>query len=191
MRDDIHKRVPRPPAVQRWVRLSVNDADREGGRSFDGLQAAAEDTCKREIGKGFVQNLLTALNRPDHLFAPLSDVISPRDLNGRGGPAEAEVITECKRLMASGVSPQAAGAQAIETTMRNRIAADIRVTAATLPQRDRKTPVVLDSMRADAQRLNYRALAESVCNGQIYEARRRVAPAIDLDSDLRGLGGGQ
>jgi hypothetical protein len=189
MRDDIHKRVPRPFRVQQWVRLSVNDADREAGRSFNGLEAAAGDACRREFGKNFVQNFLEALNRGDQLFAPLSDVASPRDLSGRGSPAESETITEAKRLIAMGVSRQSVGVQAIETTMRNRVAADIRVTAATLPARDPKTPVVLDNMRADAQRLDYRALAERVCNGQVHETRRSNTQSFDVDVDLRGSGG--
>jgi hypothetical protein len=185
MRDDIHKRVARPFKVQNWVRLCVNDADREGGRSFAGLQDAADDTCRRELSKPFVQNLINALNATGQLFAPLSDVVSPRDLGGRGGHTEQEVVTETKRLIAIGVSPQSAGKQAIETTMRNRVTADIRVTAAVLPPNDKKTPVVLSSMRSDAQRLNYSALADNVCNGRVYEARQRTTREIDLDGDLR------
>jgi hypothetical protein len=187
MRDDIHKTVPRPPAVQRWVRLAVNDADRLADRGFDGLQAAMRDTCRRELSPSFVQELHRALGGPGGLFGHLSDAVSPRDLRGRGGPAEWEVLNEAKRLIAVGGQSQSVAQRAIETVMRNRADADIRVTAAVLPRRDKKTLVVLESMKSDASRMDYGALAESVCNGQIYEPLRRHR-RLDLDADLRGGG---
>lgn len=185
MRDDIHKTVPRPPAVQRWIRLAVNDADRLADRGFDGLQMAMRDTCRRELSPSFVQELHKALSGPSGLFGHLSDAASPRDLQGRGGPVEWEVLSEAKRLVAVGAQPQSVAQRAIETAMRNRADADIRVTAAVLPRRDKKTPVVLESMKSDASRMDYRALAESVCSGQVYEPVRRHG-RLDLDADLRG-----
>ncbi|MDF0522193.1 hypothetical protein GPL17_35955 [Bradyrhizobium yuanmingense] len=188
MRDDIHKKVPRPPKVQRWVRLSVNDADRLAGRGFDGFQDAMHDACRRDLGAGFIAELKKALNGPGGLFGHLSDAASPRDLRGRGGPAEWEVLTEAKRLVATGVSPQTIAQRAVETVMKNRADADIRVTAAVLPRYDKKTAVLLESMKSDARRMDYKALAASVCSGQIYERSNRSAGALDLDGDLRGGG---
>ena len=188
MRDDIHKRVPRPPKVQRWVRLSVNDADRLAGRGFDGFQDAMSDMCRRDFSPSFVAELNKTLGAPSGLFGHLSDAASPRDLRGRGGPAEWEVLTEAKRLVATGVQPHLIAQRAIETIMKNRADADIRVTSAVLPRYDKKTAVVLESMKTDAARLDYRALAESVCNGQIYERPNRGARGLDLDGDLLGRG---
>jgi hypothetical protein len=188
MRDDIHKTVPRPPAVQRWVRLTVNDADRLADRGFDGLQAAMRDMCRRELSPSFVQELRKALSGASGLFGPLSDAASPRDLHGRGGPAEWEVLNEAKRLIAKGVQSQSVARRAIEAAIGNRADADIRVTAAVLPRWDKKTSVVLESMKSDARRMDYGALAESVCNGQVYEPPRRHGRALDLDTDLRGGG---
>jgi hypothetical protein len=186
MRDDIHKRVPRPPKVQRWVRLSANDADRLAGRGFVGFQDAMRDTCRRDLSPGFIVELNKALSGPSGLFGHLSDAASPRDLRGRGGPAEWEVLTEAKRLVATGVQPQVIMQRAIETAMKNRADADIRVTTAVLPRYDKKSAVVLESMKSDAARMDYRALAESVCNGQIYERPNRGAGVLDLDGDLLG-----
>jgi hypothetical protein len=183
MRDDIHKSVPRPSAVQRWVRLSVNDADRVADRPFDGLQNAMRDACRREIKPDFVRELNKALNGPAQLFGLLSDVGSPRDLNGRGGPAEWEILGEAKRLCAKGVKPSDITQAAIASVMRNRIEADIRVTEAVLPRFDRKTPIVLDSMRSDAKRTDFSTFAESVCNGQAYEVRKPDR-SLDLDGDM-------
>ena len=188
MRDDIHKKVPRPPKVQRWVRLSVNDADRLAGRGFEGFQEAMRDTCRRDLSPSFVVELNKTLSGPSGLFGHLSDAASPRDLRGRGGPAEWEVLTEAKRLIATGAPPDIIAQRAVETVMKNRADADIRVTTAVLPRHDKKTAVVLESMKADAARMDYRALAESVCNGRIFERPNRGAGALDLDGDL--LGGG-
>lgn len=193
MRDDIHKRVPKPPAVQKWVRLSVNDADRRTDRPFDALQDAMRDTCRRELSPTFVGALVQALNAPAELFGHLNDAASPRDLGGRGGTAEWEVLSEAKRLIAKGTQPQLTAHAAIASVMKTRVDADIRVTAAVFPRRDIKTPVVLDSMKADARRVDFHAFADSVCNGQVYEPRSRARPAIDLDGDMRGTrsGGGR
>lgn len=188
MRDDIHKRVPRPPAVQRWVRLTVNDADRLADRGVDALQSATVDVCRRELSRAFVQELNKALNGPSGLFGHLADAASPRDVHGRGGPAEWEVLNEAKRLLAIGIHPQSVGQRAIEMTLRNRVDADIRVTAAVLPRQDKKTAIVLESMKSDARRLDFQALAESVCRGEVYERPRRRGRALDLDEDLRGGG---
>lgn len=70
--------------------------------------------------------------------------------------------------------------------MRSRADADIRATAAVLPRGDAKTPVVLEAMRDNARRVDYSALAETVCNGDVYEVRRGTRSTIDLDGDLRG-----
>lgn len=188
MRDDIHKKVPRPRSVQTWVRLTQNDADRGVGRPFEAFVECQRDSARRELSKTFVQNLVEQCSRAKTLLGPLGDVISPRDLGGRGGPAEMEVLSEAKRLIANG-----AGADtprlAIQTFLEGRAQADIRATAAVLPPRDRKTPVMLESMHADAARADYRGIAGSVCSGEVYERRGKRA-GLDIDADLRTPGKG-
>ena len=183
MRDDIHKTVPRPRSVQNWVRLTQNDADRGAGRPYDAFIECQRDSARRELSKTFVQNLNEQSARAATLLGPLGDVVSPRDLGGRGGPAEMEVLTETKRLIAGGFGA-AAPRMAIQNFMEGRAQADIRATAAVLPPRDRKTPVMLESMHADAARADYRSIAESVCSGEVYERRGKRA-ALDIDADLR------
>jgi hypothetical protein len=184
MRDDIHKKVPRPPAVQRWVRSTHNDADRQTGRAFDAFVECQRDTGRRDFSPTFVRNLVDQCARPNNLLGPLSDVLTPRDLGGRGGPAEMETLSEAKRLLASGMASQDVPRAAIQSVLENRAQADIRATEAVLPPRDRKTPVMLASMNADASRADYRAIAESVCNGEVHERRGKVSK-LDIDADLR------
>lgn len=186
MRDDIHKKVPRPPSIQRWVRMAVNDADRLADRPFEALRTAQADTCRREISPAFVRELTHVLNASPGLFGYLDSAMTPRDLSGRGGPAEMEILSEAKRLVACGMSPSSVAHSAIASTMRNRAEADIRATAAVLPRGDAKTPVVLDAMRENARRVDYGALAELVCNGAVYEIRTGGRQTIDMDGDLRG-----
>src|SRR5258705_10593674 len=108
MRDDIHKKVPRPYRVQQWVKRAVNDADRESGRSVPALDDAIADTCRREISEPFRRALLRELKTTPGLLIPLANVSSPRDLGSIGGHLEAEVLSETKRLLACGHSIEAA-----------------------------------------------------------------------------------
>lgn len=184
MRDDIHKKVPCPPAVKRWVRCNVNDADRMSGRGYEAFLDCLRDIGRRELTPAFVRNLGQQCARPADLLGPLADVASPRDLGGRGGPAETETLTEAKRLLHSGMARTEVPQAAIACMLANRAQAYIRATAAELSARDSKTPVVLASMHSDAARVDYRQLAESVCNGEVYE-RRGKASSLDMDADLR------
>ncbi len=188
MRDDIHKRVPRPPATQRWVRMAVNDADRTAGRSFEACEGTLRDTCKRKISQDFVRGLQGALNKPAELFEPLANVLTPRDVGGRGGHLEMEALSECRRLLDGGAAPEIAVSESIAAVMKNRSLADIRATQAVLPHRDPKSSVVLDSMKSDVSRINFKTLADSVCSGQLYEPRPRGRRMIDLDGDMCGIG---
>src|SRR5437868_9485260 len=101
MRDDIHKKVPRPYHVQQWVKRAINDADREHGRSLLALENAIADACQREISGPFRRALVKALQAPG-LFGPLGDVYSPRYLGSIGGHLEGEILSETKRLLACG-----------------------------------------------------------------------------------------
>jgi hypothetical protein len=133
---------------------------------------------------------MKALIAPMQLFGTLDDAASPRDLGGRGGPAEWDVLTEAKRLSASGTPREAIAQAAIAAVMKTRVEADIRVSAAVFPRYDKKTPVVLDSMKEDAQRIDYGNFANAVCNGQAYESRKRSREKVDLDGDMRIPGAG-
>jgi hypothetical protein len=99
VRDDIHKKVPRPAAVQTWIRRSINDADRLNDRSLQALNDAIIDTWKREISPSFLRGLQKEITG---LFRTLDNVESPRDVGGRGGHWEYEILSETKRFVAAG-----------------------------------------------------------------------------------------
>ncbi len=192
MRDDIHKKVPRPPSIQRWVRLSVSDADRLAGRPFDALNRAQLDACRREIAPAFIREFVAELNSTPGLFGHLASAHSPRDLGGQGGPLEMDILSEAKRLVAMRLPPMTVAALAIANVMELRAQADIRAAAAVFPVRDPKSVVVLNSMRDDVRRADFRGLGESVVNGAVFQPGRRSRQSFDLDGDLRvgAMGGG-
>jgi hypothetical protein len=128
MRDDIHKKVPRPYRVQKWVKCAINDADREHGRSLSALDDAIVDACRREISDAFRRELVKALQAPG-LFGPLGNVHSPRDLGSIGGHLEGEILSETKRLLACGHAPSTAAQAALAGVLKARVEADIRATA--------------------------------------------------------------
>lgn len=166
MRDDIHKRVPRPPCVQRWVKLSVNDADRANGRSIEALRASIQNTCGREISSSFLQGIRAELSGASGMFKPLEMAGSARQVGGRGGHLETEVFNEVKRLLGRGDRGDGALVNALAGALENRCQADIRATQAVLPPRDPKTGIVLRQMRKDAANVNFVEAAQKLCIGE-------------------------
>src|SRR3546814_11636917 len=96
MRDDIHKKVPRPPAVQKWVRNAVNDADRAADRSFGALGDAILDFVKREISSKFVAALCHELSKPAELFQPL---LEDRKIVEEGKRVSVRVVLGGRRII--------------------------------------------------------------------------------------------
>jgi hypothetical protein len=185
MRDDIHKKVPRPCRIQQWVKRAINDADREHGRSLSALADAIADTCQREISPAFRRELVKAVQAPG-LFGPLGDVDSPRDLGSMGGHLEGEILSETKRLLAGGHERDTAAQAALAGVLRARVEADIRATAPVLlATQDPKARVVLEHMRGDAAATNYDLHALNVLANA-----PRVAPSagsgLDADENLLG-----
>ena len=186
MRDDIHKRVARPPSVQRWVRCAVNEADRKADRSIEALKLSIVDSCRRDLSKQFVQALTNEMARPREFFARLSNAPSPRDLGGRGGPLEFEVLSEAKRLIASGIEPKLVVARAVEHGIQWRCEADIREAAAVFPNRDTEAVSALSQMRHDLSRVGISDLATSVCDSSIYSQPLTSRSRVDLDENMLG-----
>jgi hypothetical protein len=187
MRDDIHKKVPRPYRVQQWVKRSVNDADRLNGRALEALNDAIRDYCNREISPSFRLGMKRKLESAPSLFGPLSDVDSPRDVGGRGGPLEADALSETKRLIASGQAPQVAFEQAVARVCQERVQADIRATEpALLKTRDPKAKTVLSHMQGDASKAAYAEIAREVCDGGSRVPQNRAQRKLSADEDLLG-----
>lgn len=184
MRDDIHKKVPRPRSVQRWVKRAINDADREHGRSLIALEDAIADTCRREISNDFRRGLLRRLREPG-LLAPLGDVHSPRDLGSTGGHLENDILSDAKRFLASGLSPERSTEAALAGALKRRVESDIRATAPVLiGTKDPKARAVLEQMRRDATSADYQKHVRLVL-GTESQAARPIRSNLDPDEDMR------
>lgn len=184
MRDDIHKRVARPPSVQKWVRRATNEADRQADRSIEALELSIINSCRRDLSKQFMQALTNEMARPPEFFAPLSNVPSPRDLGGRGGPLEFEVLSEAKRLVANGILSESVVALAVEHGLQWRCEADIREAAAVFPIRDPQAISALSQMRRDLSRVDISKLAASVCDSSVYTLSLTSRTTVDLDENM-------
>lgn len=189
MRDDIHKRVPRPPKVQRWVRLALREADRLADRSVGALEDAVRDACKSEISGGFLRGLQRYMDIDQtDLFGALGGVQSPRELGGDGSPMERAILSDCQRLTASGRSLQEAAQEALGDALRERSRADIRAAEPVLlPTRDPEAYRAIDQMKADVGKLDYRAIAAERLG--LQERQPRSAPALSPDENLLGRAG--
>jgi hypothetical protein len=189
MRDDIHKRVPRPPKVQRWVKLALREADRLADRTAGALEDAVHDACKSEISGGLLRGLLRYMNMDQSdLFGALGGVQSPRELGGDGSPMERTILSDCQRLTASGRSLREAAQEAIADALRERSHADIRAAEPVLlPTRDPEAYRAIDQMKADVGEFNYRAIAAERLG--LQERQPRSAPALSPDENLLGPSG--
>ncbi len=193
MRDDIHKKVPRPPQVQKWVKRSINDADRQNGRSLDALNDAIDDMRKREISSAFLRGMIREVSATPNLFGPLGHVETARDVGGRGGHLESEIFSETKRMIAGGQKPEAAFQTATADALRGRVLADIRLTEPVLlGTRDAKAAVVIAHMKIEAERASYTAFAKRMCGEAAAEMPSRSSGTLTLDDDLlNGAGAGR
>jgi hypothetical protein len=190
MRDDIHKKVPRTNRVRQWVKLAVNDADREQGRSLLALDDAIADGCRREISAAFRRALVKTLQYS--LFGTLEHVHSARDLGSLGGHMEAEILSETKRLLACGHSRDTAAEAGLASVLKSRVEADIRATEPVLlGTKASKARIVLQQMRRDALAANYERHARSVLANERRVARS-ARPHVDADENMLGdaLAGG-
>jgi hypothetical protein len=187
MRDDIHKKVPRPYRVQQWVKRAVNDADRKNGRSLPALDATIADTCRREISEAFRRGLIRELQNTPGLLVPLANIMSPRDLDSIGGHLEAEVLSETKRLLASGHSIDSAPIAALTSALNARVQADIRATAPVLlATQDPKAAVVLNQMRQDARSADCEKHARNLLSSTDRISSRPTRQSVSADEDMLG-----
>lgn len=193
MRDDIHKRVPRPPKVQRWVQLALREADRLSGRSLEALEDAARHTARTEISGSFLRGLGQLMeNNPSDLFGALGGIQSPREIGGRGSDMERRILGDCQRAALSSTPPQDAIVQAIADALRDSSHADIRAAEPVLlPTRDPEARRAIDQMKLDARVLDYHALAEECAGVRTREPRRpaSISPEENLLAPQNREGG--
>jgi hypothetical protein len=185
MRDDIHKRVPRPPKVRLWVKRALREADRVCGRT----RAALGDVVREalgEISSGFlagVRRYMTAAQ--DDLFGALGGVSSPRELGGSGSPMERAILVDCQRAVAGGKTLDEALTGGMAEALKERSLADIRAAEPVLlPTRDPEAIRAIAQMKADVESFDYRAAATEQLG--LRERGERSAPALSPDENLLG-----
>jgi hypothetical protein len=178
MRDDIHKKVPRPREVQSWVKSATRAADRETGKTMEKLETSVRYAA-RELGARFVEGLKGRLADGGGDLFGLSGVQSPRELGGSGSTLERQVLSDCQRRIASGDAAADAIHGAIEDALRDRSCADIRAAEPVLlPEGGRKA---IDQMKKDVAGLNYGKLATDVIGGERRVTVGRVPLSADED----------
>ena len=182
MRDDVHKSVPRPREVRRWVRRALRDADRLHGRSRDALEDAVRHVCSREVSGRFLEGLKgRVLGAEADLFGVIAGVQSPRELGGTGSPLERQVLSDCQRAIATGVVGREALIDALAKSLVERSRADVRAAEPVLlPEGCRHG---ITQMTADIATLDYRGIAAERL-GLAEPAERKTAGKISADEDL-------
>ena len=182
MRDDIHKRVRRPPAVRRWLKYALRPADRRQGRSQEALEDAVRQVCRREVSDRFLEGLKERVlgGRAD-LFGAIASVQSPRELGGSGSPLERQVLSDCQRAISAGVAGREALIVALAKPLVERSRADVRAAEPVLvPEGGRHG---ITQMNADIAALNYRGIAAERL-GLAESAERKTVGIISADEDL-------
>lgn len=178
MRDDLHKRVPAPPKIQRWVRLACRPADRD--RSADALQEAATDFAQHELSKAFIANLRSQISSGVRgLFEPLPDAASVSDIGGKGTALEQSVLSATKRLISEGFDYNGVFDRALAESVDDRVDAHLRAAEAVLRgERDRQALTVIRQLRSDRTRLDVNSVVTSVVSRQ-----QRGTPSSRLSPD--------
>ncbi|NJM36317.1 MAG: hypothetical protein HC850_18300 [Rhodomicrobium sp.] len=181
MRDDIHKSVPRPREVQRWVKHATREADRLAGRSRAGLEDAVRLVCNRELSDRFIDSLRDrVLDGTGDLFGVIAGVRNPRELGGTGSHVERQVLSDCQRVVAEGRSGQEALTDALANVLTERSRADVRAAEPVLlPEGGRH---VIAQMNEDIRAVDYRAIAAERYG--FKEGPDRNNNSISADEDL-------
>jgi hypothetical protein len=109
MRDDIHKSVPRPPKVQRWVKRAARESDRLAGRSAAALQEALAEMSMREIRSSLMAQV----------------ELGQAEMFGWGGtPIERQLYSDFERLAATGANRKEALCAALAGVLESRAESD-------------------------------------------------------------------
>lgn len=183
MRDDIHKRVPRPPKVQRWVKYALREPDRLSGRSGLALEAASREVCK-EIPGSFLRELRKVIESDkSDLFSALEGISSPRDIGGSGSAIERRILGDCQRAAASGSATNDIILGAVASALKDRSLADIRAAEPVLlPTREHEARNAINQMRVDVGALDYGRIAAEHMG--LQERGPRVSTSISPDENL-------
>lgn len=187
MRDDIHKKVPRPSKVQKWIKLCLRPADREAGRSLEALGEALRDEFHQGISPGFRNGLIAQFEGLPSLFSPLEFIHHPRDLGGIGTLLECSILNGITRRLAEGESPRDAIRNAGIDIATSRVESDIRCAEPILLGDSASNREGISQMQRDAAELNYDAIVGPAL-GLVSPAANQSAKSSRLspDEDLRG-----
>lgn len=186
MRDDIHKKVPRPSKVQKWIKLSLRPADRAAGRSLEALGDAMRDAFRKEVSAGFRNGLTTHLDGLPSLFSPLELVHHPRDLGGMGSFLECDILNGVKRQLAEGENLRDAIRNAGIEAAQMRADSDIRCAEPVLLANSSSNREGIAQMQRDAGDLDYGAIVGPALGIEQIAASQRPAMKLSPDEDLRG-----
>lgn len=183
MRDDIHKRVPRPPKIRRWVQYALREPDRLSGRSGLALEAASREVCK-EISRSFLRRLQKIIESDkSDLFNAVGGISSPRDIGGSGSAIERRILGDCQRAATSGSATNDIILGAVANALKDRSFADIRAAEPVLlPTRDQEARNAINQMRVDVGALDYRRIAAEHMG--LQQRAPRVSTSISPDEDL-------
>ncbi|MEO1029178.1 MAG: hypothetical protein AAFX02_09005 [Pseudomonadota bacterium] len=187
MRDDIHKKVPRPRKTQEWVKHALREADRVAGRSLKSLEASLDDACERELSPGFRLGVDRLLNGLPNLYGEFEEIESPRAIGGIGGPLEDEYLNEAQRAFKAGAPLEEALQEGLAKALRNRTEGDIRATEPVLAgSDDPDAKQGIEQMKRDAQHVDYSQAAKRSLNGEGSNSDKRNSDHVSPDENLLG-----
>jgi hypothetical protein len=170
MRDDIHKRVPRPPRVQRWVKYAARESDRLAGRSAQALKEVLVEVATRDIRAS--------------LFNQLQQGQAEMFTAGAAS-TERQIRQDFDRLVATGCERDEALSRAVAWTLQRRAQAELRAAEPVLLAcNDKEARECLIQLRRDVANLDYRLLAEDRITSQL----RVCSPIIPLSANENLLG---
>lgn len=179
MRDDIHKRVPKPAVVQAWVKAARRQAEGVANNSMERLEKSVRQAT-REISQRFLEGLRRRMVGTDSELFGLAGVQTPRELGGSGSLLERQLLTECQATDRAGGTTDDQLCGAVANVLRDRALADIRAAEPVL------LPVggryVIDHMRGDLAALGFEQIAREVLGGGA--AQMKGETPISADENL-------
>lgn len=188
MRDDIHKKVPRPRKTQEWVKHALRQADRVVGRSLQFLDESLDDACKRELSSGFKAGIDSLLNGLPDLYGDFDKIESPRAIGGDGGPLEDDCLAEAQRAFKDGAPLREALEEGLAKALKNRAEGDIRATEPVLAgSDDPDAKQGIEQMKRDANNADYAQAAKRALNSDQPIVKNKSDGRVSPDENLLGV----
>ncbi|MER8446556.1 hypothetical protein NKH52_25540 [Mesorhizobium sp. M1066] len=186
MRDDIHKEVPRPAKIQKWIKLCLRPADRNTGRTVDALSDALRDAFRQEVTSGFRNGIVAALEGLPSLFSPLELVDHPKDLGGIGSVMECNILNCIKRRVAEGEDLRNAIWNAGIEMAASRVDSDIRCAEPILLADSKSNRHGIAQMQNDAADVDYGSIVGAALGLGQTSGSARSGSRLSPDEDLLG-----